>query len=152
MNAQTKNLTEASGNGDDIEMHLVVVGLVLVILVQEALWLATEDVVHLVFMTLEAAAAGAALRQLLKKLDPNLPALPPLHFVTVSTYTFTSAFIILQYIRHVLGRPDAMYVLWGVLLATLLIMPLIMPLVEAIPPSRDKVKNSTTHTHSAQRV
>jgi hypothetical protein len=73
-------------------------------------------------MSLEAVAAGAVLRRLLSKLDPNKP-LPPPHFVTTSTYTIISAYVIAQYAVH--SPLDVMHVLWGALLAALLVMPLL---------------------------
>jgi uncharacterized membrane protein YvlD (DUF360 family) len=100
---------------------------------------ATKDVVHLVAMTLEAAIASAVLRKLLKKLDPNLPALPPLHVVTVGIYTYASAFITFQYVKYIHSHLDAVYVLWGVLLTAILYMPL---LAEAVTLIRNKTTRS----------
>jgi hypothetical protein len=106
---------------DDFEKHLVVLALVLTMWIQESSWFVLKDDVHLLLMVLEAAAAGALLRLLLRGLDPNLPALPLHYFATVSIYNAASAFLILQYAKHVfeLGYPP-MYIALGALLAVLL--------------------------------
>lgn len=115
----------------DLEKHLVVLAILIVMWIQETLWYITKDAMHLMFLALEAAFASALLRRMLSRLDPNLPALPLPHFVTVSTYSISSMFLIFQYFKHMhqLGI-DPAHVLWGALLAVLLLMPLIEPLLE----------------------
>jgi len=71
----------------DLEKHLALLSLMLVMFIQEALWFATKDDVHLVLLTLEAAVASIMLRLLFRKLDPNLPALPLHHFVSIAPIT-----------------------------------------------------------------
>ncbi|MFZ8839729.1 MAG: hypothetical protein ACO2PM_12650 [Pyrobaculum sp.] len=115
----------------DLEKHLLVLTLLIAMWMQETLWYATRDATQLLILALEAAAASVLLRWMLNKLDPDLPALPFQHFVTVSTYSISSTFLVWLYFKHVfqLGI-DLAYMLWGVLLAVLLMMPLIEPILK----------------------
>ena len=117
----------------DLEKHLALLSLMLVMFIQEALWFATKDDVHLALLTLEAAVASIMLRLLFRKLDPNLPALPLHHFVSISTYNVASALLVLQYFKDIfkLGLGDPVQILWGVLLAVLLFVPLLEVIISS---------------------
>jgi hypothetical protein len=137
MISQTQNQVDVDiANFGRLMLLMVLTG---AMLIQETLWIATRDDIHLMFLLLEAAAASMVLRLVfrnIEKLAPDLPALPPIHFIAISTYTLISAFLIMMYFEKAL-QLGAVHILWGVLLAVLLFISII---VEAITPSQKQTE------------
>jgi hypothetical protein len=107
---------------EDVWMFLAMIGLLVVALVQEVLWIATANIVYLVAMLLGAAAASVVSRQLFNKPDPDLPA-PPLYSAALNVYSFVSVLVMIIYITQ--SPLDLIHALSEALLAILIIAPLL---------------------------
>jgi len=102
--------------------HLALLTLMAIMLMQEVRWLAFRDAMDMLLLALEAFIASTLLDSLLGELDPNLPALPLPHFISTSTYTIESAFIIA---KNLVTAAQPTELLHAVLLATILATPLV---------------------------
>jgi hypothetical protein len=99
--------------------------LVGVALIQETLWYATKNDIHLALLLLEASAAGIVLRLVIKNLDTDQPTPPILHLFAIGLYISISTLLMMWYFKDA-SRLGDVYTLWGFLLAVqLFVVPAI---------------------------